>query len=150
MYKNIGPKIKGLAKAIVIVEAIVSVIIGIALMASDDGLVVSGLLVMLVGPTVAWVSSWVLYGFGELVDKVCNIERNIRGENFDLDEEELLEDNEFNNIITTKEISHKKEETVIPEEYKGIYSCPKCGCTIKKGQKECVCSRQIDWSNYEH
>jgi hypothetical protein len=37
-----------------------------------------GLLVMVVGPIIAWVSSWLLYGFGELIDKASDIERNTR------------------------------------------------------------------------
>lgn len=79
MYDNIGGKIKGLAKATFIVEAIAAVITGIALMASDEDMIPVGLLVMVVGPIVTWVSSWLLYGFGELVDKACDIERNTRG-----------------------------------------------------------------------
>ncbi len=79
MYDNIGGKIKGLAKAFFIVEAIAAVITGIALMATDEDLIGIGLLVMVVGPLVAWVSSWLLYGFGEIIDKLCDIERNTRG-----------------------------------------------------------------------
>ena len=79
MYDNIGGKIKGLAKATFIVEAIAAVITGIALMASDEDMIPVGLLVMVAGPIVAWVSSWLLYGFGELIDKTCDIERNTRG-----------------------------------------------------------------------
>jgi hypothetical protein len=79
MYDNIGGKIKGLAKASFIVAAIAEVITGIALMAADEDLILYGLLVMVVGPIVAWVSSWLLYGFGELIDKASDIERNTRG-----------------------------------------------------------------------
>ena len=79
MYDNIGSKIKGLAKAIFIVEALAAVITGIALMATDEELILFGFLVMVVGPIVAWVSSWLLYGFGELIDKASDIERNTRG-----------------------------------------------------------------------
>jgi hypothetical protein len=79
MYDNIGGKIKGLAKATFIVEAIAAVITGIAFMAMDDDLVPVGLLVMILGPIVAWVSSWLLYGFGELIDKTCDIARNTYG-----------------------------------------------------------------------
>ena len=80
MYDNIGKKIKGLATASFIVVAIAEVITGIALMVSDDDMILVGLLVMVVGPIVAWVSSWLLYGFGELIDKTCSIERNTRGD----------------------------------------------------------------------
>ena len=33
---------------------------------------------MFVGPIVAWVSSWILYAFGELVDKTCKNEQNTK------------------------------------------------------------------------
>ena len=79
MYDNIGRKIKVLAKASFIVAAIAEVITGIALMAADEDLILYGLLVLVVGPIVAWVSSWLLYGFGELIDKASDIERNTRG-----------------------------------------------------------------------
>lgn len=78
MYDNIGRKIKGLAKAVFIVEAIAAVITGIVLMASYLNPII-GLLVMVVGPLVAWVSSWLLYGFGELIDKTCDIARSTHG-----------------------------------------------------------------------
>ena len=76
MYDNIGGKIKGLAKTIFIVESIATVITGIALMATDEDMILVGLLVAILGPIVAWVSSWLLYGFGELIDKTCDIARN--------------------------------------------------------------------------
>ena len=30
----------------------------------------------IVGPIIAWVSSWIMYAFGELVDKTASNERN--------------------------------------------------------------------------
>lgn len=76
MYDNIGKKIKGLVKVLFIVESIAAAIVGIALLASDEDLIFTGLLVLLVGPIIAWVSSWLLYGFGELIDRVCEIAKN--------------------------------------------------------------------------
>lgn len=78
MYDNIGGKIKGLAKAVFIVEATAAVITGIALVAIDEDLILFGLLTLILGPAVAWVSSWFLYGFGELIDKVCEIATNTK------------------------------------------------------------------------
>lgn len=78
MYDNIGGKIKGLAKAVFIVEAIAAVITGIALMAIDEDLILFGILTLILGPAIAWVSSWLLYGFGELIDKVCEIATNTK------------------------------------------------------------------------
>ena len=79
MYNNIGGKIKILALVMAIIQAAGSVIAGIALMADDDDLIPVGLLLWIVGPLFAWVSSWLLYGFGELIAKVTAIELNTRG-----------------------------------------------------------------------
>ena len=79
-YDNIGGKIKGLAKACFTVETIAAIITGIGFMVADSDLVLVGLLVMVFGPIVAWVSSWLLYGFGELIEKACEIADNTRGD----------------------------------------------------------------------
>lgn len=80
MYDNIGGKIKALAKFIFIFQAIAMFITGIVLLAVDDDLIAVGLPLALVGPLLAWISSWLLYGFGELIEKTCQIERNTRGD----------------------------------------------------------------------
>ena len=77
MYDNVGGKIKGLAKATFMVEAIVAVIIGIVLWINTEEWWCA--LILFCGPIVAWVSSWLLYGFGEIIDKLCDIEQNTRG-----------------------------------------------------------------------
>ena len=79
MYDNIGGKIKGLAKAIFIIGAVVSFIAGIVLMFVNDNLIFVGVLIWFIGIIVSWVSSWVLYGFGEIIDKISDIERNTQG-----------------------------------------------------------------------
>ena len=80
MYKNIGKKIKNLAKISFLVEAISAVISGIILCVNNTDEIWIGLLVLFVGPIVAWVSSWLLYGYGELIDKTCDIEFNTRND----------------------------------------------------------------------
>ena len=80
MYDNIGRKIKGLAKAIFIAQGISMAITGIVLMCIDEDLILYGVLTLILGPIFAWISSWLLYGFGELIDKVSSIERNTRDE----------------------------------------------------------------------
>ena len=76
MYDKIGGKIKVLTKAIAIIGIVASVIYGIVLLSS--GQTVAGIIYILIMPFLIWISSFVLYGFGELVEKVCNIEKNIR------------------------------------------------------------------------
>ena len=82
MYKDIGKKLKLLAKIAFIVGVVLSVILGIGLIISfsEEGIIaIIGLFVMLIGGFLSWVSSWGLYGFGELIDKTCDIEKNIHG-----------------------------------------------------------------------
>lgn len=79
MYENVGRKIKSLAKAVFVVEAIIAVITGIILMSIDNNLSLFGFLILVIGPLASWLSSLLLYGFGELIDKVIEIERNISG-----------------------------------------------------------------------
>ena len=72
MYDNIGSKIKGLSVTVAVVTAIACIITGIVLMCSGDALFISGLLIAVIGSFSAWISSWLLYGFGELIEQTCN------------------------------------------------------------------------------
>ena len=76
LYENIGGKIKSWAKWMFIVEAIGAIIFGIFILDKlgfDDGW--WGFLVFSFGPIIAWVSSWLLYAFGELVEDVHAIRK---------------------------------------------------------------------------
>ncbi len=85
MFNNIGSKIKALAKVVTWVGIIGSVIAGIGMMTASrtmigaygidvrGGSVIGGILVMVVGSVAAWVSSFILYGFGDLVENAKRI-----------------------------------------------------------------------------
>ena len=66
MFTNIGGKIKTTAAVCCWIVIIASVISGIAMMAND--MVAEGLIVIVVGALSGWISSFVLYGFGELIE----------------------------------------------------------------------------------
>lgn len=68
MFDNIGKKIKGLASVLCWIGIIVSGLIGV-ITSSLGGK--GGFLIALVGILASWVGSFVLYGFGELIDNVC-------------------------------------------------------------------------------
>ncbi len=81
MFNNIGGKIKGLAQVIAWIGIIASFIIGINLMStaarfgsySDSSLIgglgsFAGILVIVIGSLFSWIGSFVLYGFGQLVE----------------------------------------------------------------------------------
>lgn len=68
LYEDIGGKIKRMAKWTFIIEVIASIITGIALAIDEyEG---GYLLICIFGPIVAWVSSWLLYAFGQIVEDV--------------------------------------------------------------------------------
>ena len=73
MYDNIGKKIKGLAKVSFCIIAMLTAIAGLTFILIDKHFIYIGLPLMLGGPFAAWISSWTLYGFGELIDKTCDI-----------------------------------------------------------------------------
>jgi hypothetical protein len=81
LYENIGSKIKNWAKWIFIIEAIGSIITAIVLPIASgdpDDFILISVLIAIVGPIVAWVGSWILYAFGEFVEKTADNERNTR------------------------------------------------------------------------
>ena len=128
MYDNIGEKIKGLAKVMFIVEAIAAVIGGLVLLVGK--LLAIGLLTLFLGPVVAWVSSWLLYGFGELIDNVCRIAANTRT----LKNESTsfnTANNAVNKMESSKEISTKPFfKSVSTNQTSTQRQCPHCGETI--------------------
>ena len=141
MYDNIGSKIKGLAKAIFIVEAILSIIISITLLIETEQAAYS--IFLFLGPILSWISSWLIYGFGEIIDKLCNIEQN--SEAIMKLTKSPQNNNRTNNVDKTtmpKKAVAKKEITIIvncPECDQELFfdsnlsnvECPYCGCSIE-------------------
>jgi len=68
MFDNIGGKIKKLASVITGLGITGSVIVGIILMALAEELVLMGIIIAVVGSISSWIGSFLLYGFGELVE----------------------------------------------------------------------------------
>ena len=123
MYDNIGEKIKGLAKVMFIVEAIAAVIGGIVLLGYE--FLAIGWLTLFLGPVVAWISSWLLYGFGELIDNVCTIAANTKtsknaSSNF----------NTANNAINKMEVAKPFFKSITANQTSTRRQCPHCGETI--------------------
>lgn len=75
MFKNIGGKIKGLAKVICIVGIAISIVVGIGMICSgyNGAMVGMGFAVMIVGSLVSWIGSFFAYGFGELIENTTVI-----------------------------------------------------------------------------
>ncbi len=87
MYSNIGKKIQRLAIACAIIGMIASISIGASLIKMSDGgyyfgtnetLLLIGIVVIILGSILSWVLSFVLYGFGRLVENSDIIARQYR------------------------------------------------------------------------
>ena len=111
MYGSIGKKLKSLAKVQAIAGIIASSMIGISLMLLGEGLMLAGFIIIIFGSLMSWLSSWALYGFGEMIDKICDIERNTRKDKLKSDNQtkpdnekiSLLEKLHLQNLITDEE-----------------------------------------------
>ncbi len=80
MFADVGKKIKLLVTISVIVLSVFFVVFGVRIIfleesSSADRL--GGLLIAVIGPLLSWTSGFLTYGFGEIVDKVCSIERTL-------------------------------------------------------------------------
>lgn len=91
MFNNIGAKIKALAVGIMIVGVIVYLLVGMTVLVlgadqEEGGMILIGFLIMALGTLIAWISSWFLYGYGELIDKVSKIEKKLPniGQNYQM------------------------------------------------------------------
>jgi cytochrome b subunit of formate dehydrogenase len=134
LYENIGGKIKNWAKWIFIIEAIGAIITGFVLLFTDEYLILYGLLTLVCGPIVAWVGSWILYAFGELVEDV----HAVRKKYYPIAEEQANREAEEKAKREAKELAQKKAQT---------FSCPKCSNTVNYGDVSCgSCGQQFDWS----
>ena len=103
MFDNIGGKIKGLAKFNFGLGMSGSIIFGVmclsAIMrdsANAGKAFIVGMVICLGGTLLAWLSSLTLYGFGELIEKVCLIEKYLR--------------------LQRKKEKSKKQDTQLPKE----------------------------------
>ena len=80
MFYNVGRKIKFYAEVICYLGIALSLIGGIWLMIKGaEGypvLIIAGIATLLFGGFSAWIFSWFIYGFGELIDKAAEIAEN--------------------------------------------------------------------------
>ncbi len=120
-FKNIGGKIKFLAMILFVVEAIAALITGFVLMVTDEDLILYGFLSWIVIPLFAWVSSWFLYAFGELVEDVHAIRNRIAPE-------AAKTDNQVRTSNATTEVKdEEKEEVAVDVEKADGLKCELCG-----------------------
>ena len=121
MYDHIGGKIKILAKVTFAIVAIASIVGGFALLDGSDGL---SMILVICGPLISWISSLLLYGFGEIIDKLCDIEHNT---GIMMKPSELKKARNRHEAETKKAEAAKQElQKQLEEENSVIIECPEC------------------------
>ena len=86
MFNNIGRKIKTFAKVMCWIGIIVSVVAGLVMIVGSffsyvyapAAGIASGLLTAVLGSLFSWVGSFMMVGFGELVENTAEIAANTR------------------------------------------------------------------------
>ncbi|MBQ8759145.1 MAG: hypothetical protein IJZ20_05575 [Clostridia bacterium] len=83
MYNNIGQKIKHFATALFVIGTICSTLTGFYIvMFLHLEMAAVGILVIIIGSFLSWVSTFLLYGFGELIEKTTEIADNTKTYNY--------------------------------------------------------------------
>lgn len=88
MFKNIGDKIKTMAQIICFTGILISLFFGFATILKEE--ILLGILVIIWGSLGSWVGTFMLYGFGELIENSQKL--------IEILEQETKNDNTPNNI----------------------------------------------------
>ena len=75
MYDNIGSKIKIVAQILFVLGVIGSIIFGFVICFGSEDFKAIGFLYILLGGLSSWLSTLLMYGFGELIERVCSIDK---------------------------------------------------------------------------
>lgn len=122
MFDNIGKKIKIITKVFVWIGIVGSIIAGFALLiiSAEDAkksgsFVWLGLFYLIAGPIISWIAGFFMYGFGELIEKTCDIQSTICSVN--VEKKDFLEkqkreklDGLLNQGLITQEEYNKAKE----------------------------------------
>ena len=133
MFDNIGEKIKALAKVSCWIGIIIFVILGFFIASIDEEFVILGIIIIVVGALICWISSFTLYGFGEIIEQLQFSNRNMNVLYQFL--KQLLPDNEKK---TEKKKSYlSSPETPIKKNTDSGWNCKKCGTNNDSNTQFC-------------
>ena len=132
MFNNCGNKVKTLAHYAFVLESLAAIITGIGLIASDDDYLAAGIITIIAGIPVAYAFSLLIYTFGDIADRLKNIDINAHPKT-QITQKPAPE--------TSKTVAPQKEQTTSPTEPEKVsnfdkisnfddettWTCPQCG-----------------------
>ena len=123
MFDNIGERIKELALSIFVIEVIAAVVSGIIMIvAGGDDLIVVGILTMIIGSALAYLSVILIYAFGELVENSTIIANCVAN----------------NEEARTNSSPRFAKKNIGPD----YWLCPKCGKSNHNTAGTCACGHR--------
>ena len=81
MFENVAGKLKSLAKVVLIIGIVMTMLIGFEVVMTDEDKFLLGAFIMVFGAIGTWIVSYVLYALGELLESTCEIRKKICGYN---------------------------------------------------------------------
>lgn len=128
MFDNIGEKIKGLATFLFGIECIACIIAGFVMMGVDDDweYFAIGLAIAFGGSLIAWASSFFMYGFGELICRVCSIEEKLNPQKVSKPIEKEQEEEKTTWESVKKDLAEEKKRELLPTSQQKS-TCAVCG-----------------------
>ena len=142
MFDNIGGKIKTLAKVVCWIGIIACIITGIVLMATDEELVLAGILTAAGGSLLSWVSSFVLYGFGQLVEN-SDIIAEQSARNNEKHSKKVQQQQEQQRKDKVKAIKTAINDTNVSEDTYIDIICPNCGESLSYTKQELTANQTL-------
>ncbi len=116
MFSNIGGKIKTTAKVICWLGILASAIVAIACWANgnpqDDGF---GFGYLIGGSLASWIGSFLIYGFGELIDRAISIDNKLKNASVPEQTSEIIKP------VQTAKTQVAEEKPRQPEQTKKTY-----------------------------
>ena len=142
MFDNIGDKIKTLAKVVCWIGIIACIITGIVLMATDEDLVLAGILTAVLGSILSWVSSFVLYGFGQLVENSDIIAKQ-SARNNEKHSKKVQQQQEQQRKDKVKAIKTAINDANVSEDTYIDIICPNCGESLSYTKQELMANKTL-------
>lgn len=118
MFSNIGTKIKTLAQILCWVGILASAVAGL-IMVTTSGQTGEGVAVLLAGPPLSWIASFLFYGLGQLIentDTLVALQSGNAGKPVVLSQADkinklhILQNLQYQHLVTPQDVYKAKEE----------------------------------------
>ena len=113
MFNNISGKLKVWAIITVIIGNISAIISGVSLISQGEGFGIIGIVIMFAGILSSWLTAWILFGLGDLIDTTDAIYSKVNKNTYDI--EHISKNVEIIDVGTTDNYKSAMYVTVEPQ-----------------------------------